>query len=74
MSAPTTDLELAVADHIETFPAPDGVQWCVVTYEQYEKACAGGLLPTLHIEYCDGDDVTMHYLVGQHDLAPEVTP
>ncbi|GAA2068735.1 hypothetical protein GCM10009722_35270 [Williamsia deligens] len=73
MNAPMTALEIEVADHIEDLPAPDGFEWCAVSDEQYEKACADRSLPTAYVEYFDGDHVTMRYLVGQHDLAPAVT-
>mgnify|MGYP001064052757 CR=1 FL=1 len=57
---------------IESMPAPGpGWSWTVVNDMRYTQACRDGI-PTLYLEYHFDDDIEMIYLVGQHDLAPEV--
>jgi len=60
-----------IHDVIETIPAPPGWSWTVVGDMKYTQGCRDGI-PTLYLEYHCDDDIEMIYLVGQHDLAPEV--
>ncbi|ETD31510.1 hypothetical protein [Williamsia sp. D3] len=55
----------------EAIPAPDGYAWTVVSYDRYSLA-ERSAAPTLYLEYSHDGMTKMVYLVGQHDLAPEV--
>ena len=71
-TAPVPVTEAQILDAVETFPAPAGFSWAVVNDRLYCQACKDGL-PTLYLEYKSDDDIVMVYLVGQHEIAPEVT-
>ncbi|WP_207842579.1 hypothetical protein [Williamsia soli] len=60
-----------LAEVAETIPAPEGYDWTVATYERYSLA-ERSAAPTLYLEYSHDGMTKMVYLVGQHELAPEV--
>lgn len=63
--------EATLAEAAETIVAPEGFDWIVVNYRRYSQAAKDGT-PTLYMEYGYDGDTKMVYLVGQHQLAPEV--
>lgn len=60
-----------LAEAAETIAAPEGFDWIVVNYRRYSQASKDGT-PTLYIEHGHDGDTQMVYLIGQHQLAPEV--
>ena len=71
MSANAKAIADALSAGTEATAPPEGFDWIAVNYSRYSQAARDGS-PTLYMEYGYDGETQMVYLVGQHQLAPEV--